>query len=65
MPPYIKPRPKTIRAVVTKPLEDTLKIRATQIGTSKEKLIGHILNEWCQNAQLNSEVFKQAQSQLT
>ena len=62
---YIKPRPKTIRAVVSKPLEDTLKIRATQMGTSKEKLIGHILQNWASKAHTKSDEFLSAQSELT
>jgi|TARA_R100001530_G_C4321425_1_gene155939 hypothetical protein len=62
--PMIKPQAKTIRAVVTKPLEDMLKVRAVQMGTSKEKLIGHILKEWCSRANTQSDEFNQARSEL-
>jgi len=63
--PLVKPISKTIRACINKPTEDNLKVRAIQMGTSKEQLVGHILKSWCANATPQSELFKQTQSELT
>ena len=55
---------KTIRACINKPTEDNLKVRAIQIGISKEQLVGYILKDWCSKAHTKSELFEQAQSEL-
>ena len=61
----IKPVSKTIRACINKPTEDMIKVRAVQMGVSKEHLVGYILKDWCAQAHTKSEVFQQAQEQLT
>ena len=63
--PMVKPVSKTIRASINKPTEDMLKVRAIQIGVSKEYLVGYILKDWCAQAHTKSEVFQQAQEELT
>ena len=63
--PMIKPVSKTIRAYINKPTEDMLKVRAVQMGVSKEQLVGFILKSWCSQAHTNSEPFKQAQAELS
>ena len=61
----VRPISKTIRACINKPTEDNLKVRAIQMGISKEQLVGHILKDWCSKAHTKSDLFKQAQSELT
>lgn len=63
--PMVKPVSKTIRACVNKPTEDMIKVRAVQMGVSKEQLVGHILKDWCAQAHTKSDRFQQAQEELT
>ncbi len=60
----VKPRSKVIRAYINKPVEDMLKVRAVQIGVSKEVLVGHILTEFCSKAHTQSDYFKRIQQDL-
>lgn len=59
------PVSKTIRARINKPTEDMLKVRAVQMGVSKECLVGYILKYWLVNASTESDEFRQAQEELT
>lgn len=63
--PMVKPVSKTIRACINKPTEDMIKVRAVQMGVSKEHLVGYILKDWCSQASAEGDVFRQAQAELT
>lgn len=61
----VKPKSKTVRAHINQPTEHMLKIRATQMGTSKEKLIGYILTDWARNCPNDKcSTFEQAQGEI-
>lgn len=63
--PFVKPLRKTIWANINKPTEDMLKVRAIQMGVSKEELIGFILTDWCKKAHTKSGEFNEVREQLT
>ena len=63
--PQVKPISKTIRAYIDSPTETNLKVRAIQMNTSKERLIGLILKEWCAKAHTQSEEFRQVRESLS
>jgi len=55
---------KLLRAYINRPTEHVLKIRAVQLGVSKEKLVGHILSEWSKESTMDSTNYQTAQESL-
>lgn len=45
---------KLIRAVIDKPTEDLIKIRAVQADTTKARLTGYIIKDWLSKADQNT-----------
>ncbi len=56
---------KLMRAFISKGTEHVIKIRAVQLGVSKEKLVGHILKEWAGRSTMESQNYLTAQEDLS
>ena len=57
-------RSKLMRAYISKGTEHVIKIRAVQLGITKEKLVGHILKEWAGKSTMESQNYLTAQEDL-
>jgi len=55
---------KLVRAYISKGTEHVIKIRAVQLNTTNEKLIGHILKEWAGKSTMESQNYLTAQEDL-
>jgi hypothetical protein len=55
---------KLLRAYISKGTEHVIKIRAVQLSTSQEKLIGHILKEWAGKSTMDDKNYLTAQEDL-
>jgi hypothetical protein len=53
-----------MRAYISKGTEHVIKIRAVQLGITKEKLVGHILKEWAGKSTMESQNYLTAQEDL-